>query len=146
MDRSSVGSALIRSLHLVTRRPNERWLLVGIVLSAFASVGMGETPSPVNTGIEGVISVSPSHPGPKRVGVSDVAPAPNLRFTVKSGDSTVGAFITDPEGRFRIQLAPGHYVVMRTDSGAGIGHWRFETDVAATGMTRVQWTGDSGMR
>ncbi|MEP6604110.1 MAG: hypothetical protein ABJB69_09200 [Spartobacteria bacterium] len=78
--------------------------------------------------------------------MADTAPAPNIRFVVKNGDSEVASFITDAEGRFRIRLAPGHYIVARNDPGAAIGHWRFEADVAANQVTKVEWTGDSGMR
>ena len=107
---------------------------------------MAETPTPIETGLEGVISVSPSRPGPQRIDVPNIAPAPSLLFVVKKEDKTVASFTTDAEGRFRIRLAPGHYTVLREDPGARIGHWRFETDVVARQMTKVQWTGDSGMR
>gem|GEM_PF-6923211 len=30
--------------------------------------------------------------------------------------------------------------------GARMGDWRFETDVVVSQKTKVQWTGDSGMR
>ena len=57
----------------------------------------------------------------------------------------MASFTTDGEGSFRILLPPGHYVVARPDAGL-IGHWHFETDVVAGKITKVQWTGDSGMR
>ena len=105
----------------------------------------GATP-PANSGIEGVISVSPSRPGPARIGVVDKAPAPNLTFVVKQGDSAISSFTTDAEGHFRVSLPPGHYIVLREDAGAAVGRWRFEADVAANQITKVNWTGDSGMR
>ena len=37
-------------------------------------------------------------------------------------------------------------MAMAEDPGAAIGHWRFEVDVVANEMTKVHWTGDSGMR
>ncbi len=104
-----------------------------------------ETPSPTASGIEGVISVSPSHGGPAREGVPNTAPAGNVAFGVMKGEERVTSFSTDAGGGFRILLPPGHYVVLRPDAGR-IGHWHFETDVAEGKITKVQWTGDSGMR
>lgn len=109
-------------------------------------IGMAETPPAFESGVEGIISVSPSRPGPQRIDVPNVAPAPNLLFAVKKGETTVASFTTDAEGGFRIRLAPGHYTVFREDPGAAIGRWRFEVDVVANEVTKVHWTGDSGMR
>jgi len=74
------------------------------------------------------------------------APAPNVVFVVKKEEAAVTSFTTDAEGGFRIRLAPGHYTVLREDSGAPRGRWRFEVDVVANKVTKVHWTGDSGMR
>ncbi|MEY2551895.1 MAG: hypothetical protein QOG12_2039 [Verrucomicrobiota bacterium] len=90
--------------------------------------------------------VSPSRPGPTRKDGPSSAPAGNFEFAVKRADVKVAAFTTDAEGRFRVSLPPGHYTVLREDPGAKIGHWRFETDVKPGEVTKVQWTGDSGMR
>jgi hypothetical protein len=107
---------------------------------------MAESPPPIDAGIEGVISVSPRRPGPQRIDAPNVAPAPNVVFVVKKGEATVTSFTTDAEGRFRVVLTPGHYTVLREDPGAAIGHWRFEIDVVANQVTKVNWIGDSGMR
>jgi len=107
---------------------------------------MADTPTPGPSGIEGVVLVSPNRPGPIRKDGPTVAPAGNIEFVVKKGDAKVASFTTNAEGAFRILLFPGHYVVMREDSGAAIGHWRFEVDVHAGEMAKVSWTGDSGMR
>lgn len=104
------------------------------------------TPSPGPTGIEGVISVSPSRPGPLRKDGPSTAPAGNLQFVVKRAEARVTSFTTDAEGRFRISLPPGHYAVLREDPGAAIGHWQFEVDVIPGAIAKVNWTGDSGMR
>ena len=105
-----------------------------------------ETIAAENGGIEGVISVSPRRPGPIRKDEPNVGPAPNVQFIVTRGDTRVTTFTTDAHGRFRIELPAGHYVVLREDPGAAIGHWRFEVDVVAGQMTKVSWTGNSGMR
>ena len=90
--------------------------------------------------------VSPSRPGPIRKDTPSTAPAGNVQFVVKKEDAPVASFTTDAEGRFRVSLPPGRYTVMREDSGARIGHWRFEVEVVAGSIAKVNWTGDSGMR
>jgi hypothetical protein len=70
----------------------------------------------------------------------------NAQFAVKAGDATVKTFTTDSEGRFQVALPPGHYVIVREGAPARIGHWRFEADVVAGQVIKVNWTADSGMR
>jgi putative endonuclease len=121
------------------------FLSLGLLLGV-ALISGGQTPSPALSGIEGVISVSPNRPGPIKKDRPNIGPARNVEFVVKKGESKVATFTTDEEGHFRILLSPGHYVVMREDAGSRIGHWRFEADVLAGEVTKVNWTGDSGMR
>lgn len=106
-----------------------------------------QTSAPATSGIEGTISVSPTHPGPIRKGEElSVAPVRNTQFVVKAGDAIVKTFTTNGEGRFQVALPPGHYVVLRQGAGIGIGRWQFEADVVAGQVTKVNWTADSGMR
>ena len=123
-----------------------RRILPVLFLALTPLIAMAETPAQSVTGIEGVISVSPSRPGPARRDVPNTSPVANIEFVVKKGDEKVTSFRTDAEGAFRVSLPPGHYVVLREDPGARIGHWRFEADVVAGQFTKVNWTGDSGMR
>ena len=111
-------------------------------LVIFVSTAPGSPPS----GIEGVILVSPSHPGPTRKDEPNAAPAANATFSVMKSDTKITSLTTDADGRFRIELPPGHYTIRRDDSGARIGHWRFEAEVKSGEMTTVRWTADSGMR
>ena len=117
------------------------------LIALVCMIAMAETPAPGMSGIEGTIAVSPTRPGPIRKGEeSSVAPVPNTQFVVKAGDATVKTFTTDAEGHFQVALSPGHYVVLREGAGAGIGRWRFEVDIVAGQVTKVNWTADSGMR
>ena len=120
--------------------------IVGATLIALFSVTAVATPSPDTNGIEGTIVVSPSRPGPITKDGPSVAPVRNAQFVVKAGDATVKTFTTDGEGCFQVALPPGHYVIVREGAGAGIGRWRFEADVVAGQVTKVNWTADSGMR
>jgi hypothetical protein len=120
--------------------------LCGILAGVLLAFAMTATMSASDTGIEGVISVSPARPGPQRIGEPDKVPVGNIAFVVKQGEQKVASFTTDATGHFRVILPPGHYVVTREGPGTAIGHWHFEVDVASGKMASVNWTGDSGMR
>jgi hypothetical protein len=102
------------------------------------------SPSSAETGIRGTIFISPARPGPIHPGDPTRAPAGNVEFVVKTGETTAATFRTDADGNFKVALPPGHYIVTR-ETGR-IGRWHFEADVAAGQWTKVSWTGDSGMR
>jgi hypothetical protein len=121
--------------------------IIGATLIALFSItAVAETPPPKTSGIEGTVLVSPSRPGPITKDGPNVAPVRNVQFVVKAGDATVKTFTTNGEGRFQVALPPGHYVIVREGAAPRIGRWRFEADVVAGQMTKVNWTADSGMR
>jgi hypothetical protein len=127
--------------------PHASISIIGATLIAlFSMTAAAETPPPVTSGIEGAILISPSRPGPITKDGPSVAPARDVQFLVKAGDATVKTFTTDGEGRFQVALPPGHYVIVKEGAAARIGRWRFEADVVAGEMTKVNWTADSGMR
>jgi hypothetical protein len=123
-----------------------RRLFTIAIIALLPFVAIAETPAPSTSGIEGTISVSPSRPGPIRKDTPSSAPAGNLEFVVKQGETRVTTFKTDAEGGFHVGLPPGRYTILREDPGARIGHWQFEAEVAAGQVLKVNWTGDSGMR
>src|SRR3954452_1893837 len=105
------------------------WRVVAAALiTVFPVLAMAETPTPGASGIEGIISVSPSRPGPIRKDQPSAAPARNVEFVVRKEEARVTSFTTDAEGRFRIAIPAGHYTVLREDAGSRIGRWRFEVD------------------
>ena len=122
-------------------------IVAATLIALLSMTAVAETPSPGTSGIEGTIVVSPTRPGPirKEEGPS-VAPVRNAQFAIKTGDATVKTFTTDGEGRFQVALPPGHYVIVREGAPPRIGRWRFEADVVAGQVTKVNWTADSGMR
>ena len=106
----------------------------------------GQTQSGSETGIEGVITIDPSRPGPVRVD-APVSPLANTAFTVESQKGEITSFTTDDQGRFRMPLGPGHYKVSLKGKTGGVGRFGpFEVDVIAGQMTKVQWRCDSGIR
>lgn len=132
----------------IDEMPPAHLSIIGATLIAlFCMIAVAETPPPGTSGIEGTVLVSPSRPGPIRKDDGpSVAPVRNAQFLLKAGDVTVKTFTTDGDGRFQVALPPGHYVILREGAGARIGRWRFEADVVAGEMTKVNWTADSGMR
>jgi hypothetical protein len=112
-----------------------------------ASVFAEQSPSGAETGIEGVITISPAQPGPSRVDAPGSKPLANTAFVVENEKGEVASFTTDDQGRFRTPLAPGHYKVSLKARKTTIGRFGpFETDVVPGKMTKVQWECDSGIR
>jgi hypothetical protein len=126
-----------------------RFRMVGIVLVLLvACVALGQSNRDMTTGIEGVITVSPTRPGPIRAGsdIPNAAPLPNAVFTVGNEKGVVRSFTTDSEGRFRVSLKPGHYVIVLTEHRFPRPCGPFEIDVESAKMTKVEWRCDTGMR
>lgn len=121
-------------------------IIAAAAIGLYSFAAMADSPTPNASGIEGVVSVSPSRPGAIRKDGPTKAPAGNLEFVVRADDVRVTSFTTDGEGRFRVALPPGHYTILREDPGARIGHWQFEADVTPGAITHVEWTGNGGMR
>ena len=106
----------------------------------------GQTPSEGQSGIEGVITISPAKPGPIRADAAASVPLANATFVVENNDE-VASFTTDDHGRFRVPLPPGHYNVSLKGRKSSIGRFGpFEVDVVSGKMTNVQWECDSGIR
>jgi hypothetical protein len=122
--------------------------IIAVTLFAQSTVtAVAETPPLDTSGIEGTIVVTPIRPGPIRKDEElSVAPVSNAQFVVKTGDAIVKTFTTNGEGHFQVALRPGHYVILREGVAPRVGRWRFEADVVAGQMTKVNWTADSGMR
>jgi|SRR5437867_4418382 len=129
-----------------------RFSLALLLLAAcFAFAQTESTPTPIpetaETGIEGIITVSPIHGGPIRPGIASSAPLANATFVVGNENSAVAEFTTDDHGRFKVSIAPGHYAVTKKDRQKGIGRYGpFDVDVIAGQMTKVEWQCDTGMR
>jgi hypothetical protein len=123
------------------------------LLIAFAPLIMsagflqGQTQSGSGTGIEGVVTISPTRAGPVRADAPSSRPLGNTAFVVENEKGNVASFTTDENGNFRVPLAPGHYKVSLKERKSSIGRYGpFEVDVAAGQMTKVQWQCDSGIR
>ena len=132
-------------LDLTVRFPRFPIILGLLVMTVCVCVG--QTPSGVETGIEGLITISPTQPGPIRDDTPGSKPLANTAFVVESQKGQVASFTTDDQGHFRIPLAPGHYTVAIKGRKSSIGHFGpFEADVVSGKMTKVEWQCDSGIR
>jgi len=118
------------------------------LLLTYGSVSFGQIEPDRATGIEGVITVSPTRPGPIRAGsdIPNAAPLPNAVFTIGNEKGIVRSSTTDSEGRFRVSLKPGHYVVTLAEHRFPRPCGPFEIDVEPAKMTKVEWRCDTGMR
>jgi hypothetical protein len=130
----------------MTARTKLRFFLA--LLITYGSMSSGQIEPDRGTGIEGVITVSPTRPGPIRAGsdIPNAAPLPNAVFTVGNEKGVVRSFTTDNEGRFRVSLKPGHYVIVLTEHRFPRPCGPFEIDVESAKMTKVEWRCDTGMR
>ena len=124
-------------------------LVLLITFSAFCCAQMSPMPGPpiANSGIEGLITIAPAHPGPARPGVESSRPLAHATFAVTNEGGSVAEFTTDDQGRFKVSVAPGHYTVTKKDQQKGIGRYGpFDVDVVAGQTTKVEWQCDTGMR
>src|SRR6266540_6699294 len=114
-------------------------ILVFLVMTACFSSGQIQSGS--GTGIEGVITFSPTQPGPVRADAPGSEPLANTTFVVENNQGAeVASFTTDDQGRFRVPLAPGHYTVSRKGKKGGPGRFGpFDVDVRKDQMTSVTW-------
>jgi Prealbumin-like fold domain len=118
-----------------------------LFLIVYASVARSDSKAG-NTGITGVILVAPIRPGPVKKGSEspNTAPLPKATFSVSRDEKAVTTFTTDAEGRFKVLLEPGHYVVSLAENRFPKPCGPFQVDVEAGKMTDVEWRCDSGMR
>ncbi len=125
----------------------ERVLTVLMFLVMCSLFCLGQTPAGGESGIEGIITISPARPGPIRANEAGSVPLANATFVVENNNGEVASFTTDEQGRFRASLPPGHYKVSLEGRKSSIGRFGpFEVDVASGKMTNVQWECDSGIR
>src|SRR5690349_20595041 len=100
----------------------------------------GQTPSGGESGIDGIITISPAQPGPTRRDAAGSVALANHTFSIESNSREVGSFTTDDKGHFHVALPPGHYKVSLKGRKTSIGRFGpFEVEVLSGKMTNVQW-------
>ena len=56
-------------------------------------ISAGQTPTAGETGIEGLITISPAQTGPARIGVAGSKPLPNTAFVVRNDEKGRGGVV-----------------------------------------------------
>ena len=122
------------------------FLLLSLLSILFVPPTMKGQATSLSTGIEGLISVGPSHGGPAHEGEADSAPLRNTAFEVTGAAGVVASFTTDDVGHFRVALPPGHYTIKARGAKKFPRCGPFEVEVPTDGFKKIQWECDSGMR
>ena len=118
-----------------------------LLIMDVSSSAAGQSPAGIETGIEGVITISPVQPGPIRADSPSSKPLANATFAVENEKGEVASFTTDGQGHFRISVPPGHYKVSMKGRKSRIGRFGpFDVDVLAGKLTKAEWECDSGIR
>ena len=126
---------------------SETFFTVLAFLIMTALLSSAQTSSGAETGVEGVITISPAQAGPVRDDSPVSRPLVNATFVVENEKGPVASFTTDGQGYFRTSVPPGHYKVSMKGRKSSIGRFGpFEVGVVAGKMTSVQWECDSGIR
>jgi len=115
------------------------WMLGALLASGCVASG---NPS---SGLTGTVLAGPACPGPARVG----SPCPDRPVAVQLAFLRDGAQVatasSSPDGRFRVDLAPGRYVIR--GAGGGLPAVRERTvDVHADAYLEVAVSADTGIR
>jgi hypothetical protein len=119
---------------------------LGLLWISFVPGHMNSQTPSIATGIEGVISISPSHGGPVREGEANSAPLADTVFEAADSAGAATTFTTDNAGRFRMALPPGRYTIKMRGAKKFPRCGPFEVEVTAAGYAKVTWECDSGMR
>ena len=99
------------------------------------------------SGVEGVITMSPTRPGPLRRDDPVSKPLAGVGFVIEENDRRVATFTTDDQGRFKVLLKPGRYTVSRDGQKLPAGYFGpFDLEIQKGQLTKVEWNCDSGMR
>ena len=100
------------------------------------------------TGVSGTVRMSPSHPGPQRIGESAHAPMAGAAVQVRNADGKVVAHaVADESGHFTIAVQAGEYSV-EVDIGSAILPRCGSVDVVVRDgeLAQADLDCDSGMR
>ena len=120
-----------------------RGLLVLLVFGAVLAAGCA-APARASSGITGTVLAGPACPGPARIG----SPCPDRPVAVKlafiSDGGQVANATSASDGRFKIDLAPGRYVIRGTGGLPAVR--QVTVDVRANTYIDVPISADTGIR
>ena len=104
--------------------------------------------APITSGVSGIVHVSPSRPGPARIGEPDSAPMAGVKVLARDAShSVVGRATTGADGRFSIALPAGEYWFGIDTGGAALPRCGEAHAIVRGGeVASVELDCDSGMR
>ena len=100
------------------------------------------------TGVSGTVRISPSHPGPQRIGDSGRAPMAGATVQVRDANERVVArVVTGADGQFSAPVPPGEYT-LEVDVGSAVlpRCGKAHAMVQEGRISPVELECDSGMR
>ena len=116
-------------------------LLFGAVLAA----GCDHSTASPSSGMTGTVLAGPACPGPARIG----SPCPDrpvaMQLTFLRDGSQVAMATSTPDGRFKVDLAPGRYTIRGAKGGLPAVR-EVTVDVPAGTYIDVQISADTGIR
>jgi len=87
------------------------------ILLLTCAIASAET---LTTGVSGTVRISPSHPGPQRIGDSGRAPMAGATVQVRDANERVVArVVTAADGQFSASVPPGEYT-LEVDVGSAV--------------------------
>jgi hypothetical protein len=96
-------------------------LLLAALVTTMASCGGGDAPSSGNSGIEGRVVIGPTCAAEQQGSPCPAEPYEADLQIVRAGTNEVVTDVrSDSDGRFRVALAPGRYIIRSTDDEASL--------------------------
>lgn len=119
--------------------------LIGVLILVLATCSL-YNPTPRGSGIEGQVLIGPTCPVVQQNQECPDQPY-QATLTIRSRTGVqIMQFQTDPEGRFKVPLAPGEYI-LHPESPDGIPFASDQTFLVETGQyTQLSINYDSGIR
>lgn len=104
-----------------------------------------------NSGVEGLITYGPTCPvqhNPPEPGCADKPYKTDMTASGEASPQIVKYFSSGTDGKFRISLTPGKYIIASADTKGGLFGARFsqEVTVEKNKYTQINFTVDSGIR
>ncbi len=120
-------------------------VLLLLVLGAVLAAGCDPSTATPSSGITGTVLAGPACPGPARVG----SPCPERPVAVQLAflrdGSQVATATSTPDGRFKVDLAPGRYTIRGAKGGLPAVREAM-VDVPAGTYVDVPISADTGIR
>jgi hypothetical protein len=142
----SIGCSRL-ALAMVALRASAGFFLTVAIATLFVTEFQMKAESAPGSGIEGTVTVSPTHGGPIKEGEPDSAPMANAALVIETAGGSAKTVTTDGQGHFKIELPPGRYSLRTEKTGMrGRRCALLDIEVSAGEFKQVHLNCDTGMR